>query len=53
MKSPTFQEFADDAFKAVFNALITGGTASMKSQLEFYIGQAIRITLDEGFAKPK
>jgi hypothetical protein len=53
MKNPTFQEFVDTAFQAVFNALITGGTASMKAQLEFYISQAVRIANDGGFAKPK
>jgi hypothetical protein len=51
MKNPTFQEFADAAFQAVFNALITGGTKSMKAQLEFYIGQAVRIAKDGGFSK--
>jgi hypothetical protein len=51
MKNPTFQEFVDDAFRAVFDALITGGTKTMKAQLEFYIGQAVRIANDGGFAK--
>ena len=53
MKNPTFREFADAAFQAVFNALITGGTMSMRAQLEFYVGQAVRIANDGGFAKPK
>jgi len=53
MKNPTFQEFVDSAFQAIFNGLITGGTASMKSQLHFYIEQAVRIVNDGGFSKSK
>jgi hypothetical protein len=51
MKNPTFQEFVDDAFMAVFNALIMGGTGSMKAQLKFFIGQAARIAESGGFAE--
>jgi hypothetical protein len=51
MKNPTFQEFVDDAFMAVFNALIMGGTESMKAQLKFFIGQAVRIAESGGFAE--
>jgi hypothetical protein len=51
MKNPTFQEFVNDAFQAVFDALITGGTTRMKITFHFYIGQAVRIANDGGFAE--
>jgi hypothetical protein len=53
MKNPTFQEFVDEAFMAIFNGLITGGTKEMKSQVFMYIQTAAWIASNGGFTKPE
>jgi hypothetical protein len=50
--NPTFDQFVNDAFMAIFNGLITGGTKEMKAQLHMYIGRACNIFANGGFSKP-
>lgn len=53
MKNPTFHDFVDEAFMAIFNGLITGGTKEMKSQVHMYIQIAVQISGNGGFAQSK
>jgi hypothetical protein len=53
MTNPTFQQFVDEAFMAIFNGLITGGTKEMKSQVHMQIQIAVQIVNMGGFAKAK
>jgi len=47
-----FHEFCDWAFQQIFDALIRGGLSSVKSQMQFIIGQAT-INAQRGWKETK
>lgn len=51
MDTPTFQQFVDEAFMAIFNGLVTGGTKEMKSQVQMHIQIAVQIVNSGGFRR--